>query len=51
MLYVAGSNPAPATRIHFSKAVLMFFVRFSKVGVGTIGTYGRNTLIYNALST
>ena len=43
-------NPAPAIRSHFSKAVLMVFVRFSKVGVGTIWAYGRNTLTYSALS-
>ena len=30
-LYVAGSNPAPATRILFPKAVLMVFGRFSKI--------------------
>lgn len=42
-------NPA-AARIRFSKAVLMVFVRFCKVDVGMIGTYGRNALIYNALS-
>ncbi len=43
-------NPAPAIRFHFSKTVLMVFVRFSKVGVGTIWAYGRNTLTYSALS-
>jgi len=43
-------NPAPAIRFHFSKAVLMVFVRFSKVGVGMIGTCGQNSLINNALS-
>ena len=42
-------NPA-ATRIRFSKAVLVVFVRVSKVGVGMIGTCGQNSLINNALS-
>ena len=40
----------PATKIHFSKAVLVVFVRFSKVGVGMIGICGQNSLIYNVLS-
>ena len=36
MLYVAGSNPAPATRIRFSKAFFIVFVRFAMIDVGIV---------------
>ena len=36
MLYVAGSNPAPATRFRFSKAFFIVFVRFSMIDVGIV---------------
>lgn len=37
------SNPAPATRIRFSKAFFIVFVRFSKIDVGIVVADGRNS--------